>query len=60
MSSPGPADDAAVAGWVRGLGIPGLVDVHTHFLPERVMAFQLNIRGIGKHQGFVIKFGVQQ
>lgn len=34
----GPADDAAVAGWVRDLGVPGLVDVHTHFLPERVMA----------------------
>jgi predicted TIM-barrel fold metal-dependent hydrolase len=34
----GPSDDAAVAGWVRGLGIPGLVDLHTHFLPERVMA----------------------
>ncbi len=34
----GPADDAAVAGWVRDLGVPGLVDLHTHFLPERVMA----------------------
>ncbi|WP_411144832.1 amidohydrolase family protein [Streptomyces sp. x-80] len=22
----------------RGLGLPGLVDVHTHFMPERVMA----------------------
>ena len=38
MSGPGPVDDAAVAGWVRDLGLPGLVDVHTHFLPERVMA----------------------
>lgn len=34
----GPADDAAVAWWVRDLGVPGLVDLHTHFLPERVMA----------------------
>lgn len=36
--SPGPGSDADVADWVRGLGIPGLVDVHVHFLPERVMA----------------------
>ena len=34
----GPGSDADVAGWVRGLGIPGLVDMHVHFLPERVMA----------------------
>ncbi len=33
-----PADDAGVAAWVRGLGLAGLVDIHTHFLPERVMA----------------------
>ena len=36
--SPGPGSDADVADWVRGLGIPGLVDLHVHFLPERVMA----------------------
>ena len=36
--SPGPGSDADVADWVRGLGIPGLVDMHVHFLPERVMA----------------------
>jgi uncharacterized protein len=35
---PGPATDADVAGWTRGLGLPGLVDLHLHFLPERVMA----------------------
>lgn len=34
----GPARDGDVAAWVRGLGLPGLVDLHTHFLPERVMA----------------------
>ncbi|MGW5055213.1 amidohydrolase family protein [Actinokineospora sp. NPDC004072] len=28
--------DAEVAGWVRGLGVPGLVDLHVHFLPEPV------------------------
>lgn len=32
----GPADDAAVPGWVRSLGLPGLVDVHVHFLPDSV------------------------
>lgn len=30
-------DDADVAGWWRRLGLPGLVDVHTHFMPEPVM-----------------------
>lgn len=28
--------DADVAGWVRGLGLPGLVDLHVHFLPDEV------------------------
>ncbi|PPK68775.1 amidohydrolase family protein [Actinokineospora auranticolor] len=32
----GPGSDAEVAAWVRGLGLSGLVDVHVHFLPERV------------------------
>jgi hypothetical protein len=32
-----PEEDADVAGFVEALGLPGLVDVHTHFLPERVM-----------------------
>lgn len=31
-------DDAAVPGWWQALGLPGLVDIHTHFMPERVMA----------------------
>jgi predicted TIM-barrel fold metal-dependent hydrolase len=30
--------DAAVPGWWEALGIPGLYDVHVHFLPPRVMA----------------------
>ncbi|MEU5053612.1 amidohydrolase family protein [Streptomyces sp. NPDC021096] len=30
-------DDAVVGFW-RGLGLPGLIDVHTHFMPERVLA----------------------
>ncbi|GAA4426165.1 amidohydrolase family protein [Actinokineospora soli] len=28
--------DADVAGWVRGLGLPGLVDLHVHFMPDEV------------------------
>jgi len=30
-------NDAEVPGFWRGLGLPGLVDAHVHFLPERVM-----------------------
>jgi predicted TIM-barrel fold metal-dependent hydrolase len=30
--------DAGVSGWWEALGIPGLYDVHVHFLPPRVMA----------------------
>ncbi|RCG29417.1 amidohydrolase [Sphaerisporangium album] len=33
---PGPAEDAEVPGWWAGLGLPGLADVHVHFLPERM------------------------
>lgn len=33
----GPATDAEVADWVAGLGLPGLADIHVHFLPERVL-----------------------
>lgn len=32
-----PESDDAVAGWVHDLGLPGLIDLHTHFLPEPVM-----------------------
>ncbi|MEU4577560.1 amidohydrolase family protein [Nonomuraea sp. NPDC023979] len=28
--------DSAVPGWWRALGLPGLVDLHVHFLPERM------------------------
>src|SRR4029453_10272483 len=34
---PAPEADADVPGFVAELGLPGLVDVHTHFLPDRVM-----------------------
>ncbi|HEY5854937.1 MAG TPA: amidohydrolase family protein [Aldersonia sp.] len=30
-------DAAAVTAFWRDLGLPGLIDVHTHFMPERVM-----------------------
>ena len=33
-----PADDADVPRYWRELGLPGLVDAHVHFLPERVQA----------------------
>ena len=31
-----PADDAAVPGFVADLGLPGLIDIHVHFLPHRL------------------------
>ncbi|TDD54276.1 amidohydrolase family protein [Saccharopolyspora elongata] len=33
-----PRSDADVPAWVAELGLPGLVDIHTHFLPERVLS----------------------
>ena len=33
-----PVDDADVTRYWRELGLPGLVDVHVHFLPDRVQA----------------------
>ncbi|WP_375496559.1 amidohydrolase family protein [uncultured Jatrophihabitans sp.] len=30
--------DADVPAWWQRLGLPGLIDVHVHFMPERVMA----------------------
>jgi len=29
--------DSNVPGWWQRLGLPGVVDIHTHFLPERMM-----------------------
>jgi hypothetical protein len=31
-------DDADVPGWWQRLGLPGLIDAHVHFMPDRVMA----------------------
>ena len=33
-----PTDDADVVAYTRRLGLPGLVDVHTHFMPRQVLA----------------------
>lgn len=32
-----PSSDTEVRPWLAELGVPGLVDLHTHFLPERVL-----------------------
>ena len=38
-AGPGSAQEAAqVRAFWQALGLPGLVDVHTHFMPERVLA----------------------
>ncbi|WHT18447.1 amidohydrolase family protein [Crossiella sp. CA-258035] len=34
----GPGSDGEIRDWVRGLGLPGLIDIHVHFMPERVLA----------------------
>ncbi|MBP2476613.1 putative TIM-barrel fold metal-dependent hydrolase [Crossiella equi] len=33
----GPGSDAEIRDWVRGLGLPGLVDLHVHFMPQSVL-----------------------
>jgi uncharacterized protein len=33
-----PREDADIPGFWRALGLPGLIDVHTHFMPENVLA----------------------
>ncbi len=33
-----PESDAEVVGWWQDLGLPGLFDVHVHFLPPKIMA----------------------
>ena len=33
-TTPGPLTDADVPAYVRSLGLPGLADVHVHFLPD--------------------------
>jgi uncharacterized protein len=38
MSLPAPDETAQVTAFWQDLGLPGLVDVHTHFMPERMLA----------------------
>lgn len=33
----GPVDDASIPAYLEALGIPGLADIHVHFLPESVL-----------------------
>ena len=37
MTVRGPAGDAQIADYLAGLGLPGLVDIHVHFLPEPML-----------------------
>jgi hypothetical protein len=37
VSGAPPAEDSDIPGWCAALGIPGLADVHTHFLPPRLL-----------------------
>ncbi|GLY76563.1 amidohydrolase family protein [Actinoallomurus iriomotensis] len=32
-----PSDDSDIPGFWRSLGLPGLIDVHTHFMPDNVL-----------------------
>ena len=32
-----PVDDADVPAWLAALGVPGIVDIHVHFMPQRLM-----------------------
>ncbi len=34
---PGVLDDDSLPGFVAGLGLPGLVDIHVHFMPDNVL-----------------------
>jgi hypothetical protein len=37
VTVPPPAHDGAVPAYWRSLGLPGLIDLHVHFMPRRVM-----------------------
>jgi hypothetical protein len=32
-----PVDDADVPAWLAALGVPGIVDIHVHFMPQRLL-----------------------
>jgi cytosine/adenosine deaminase-related metal-dependent hydrolase len=37
MKITGPLDDNEIPEYLHALGIPGLADIHVHFLPESMM-----------------------
>lgn len=37
LTTPGPSTDADIPGYLAALGIPGLADIHVHFLPDQVI-----------------------
>jgi hypothetical protein len=37
MTTAGPRTDAGIPAYLSELGVPGLVDIHVHFLPERML-----------------------
>lgn len=38
MESPLDGGDAGIPAWLAALGLPGIIDVHVHFMPDRVQA----------------------
>ncbi|WP_308491807.1 amidohydrolase family protein [Microbacterium terrisoli] len=37
QTTPGPLDDAAIPAYLRALDVPGIADVHVHFMPQNVL-----------------------
>ncbi|RII42458.1 amidohydrolase [Galactobacter valiniphilus] len=38
FTTPGPTSDARIPAYLEALGIPGLADVHVHFMPQNVLS----------------------
>lgn len=36
-TTPGPTDDQSIPAYVNTIGVPGLADIHVHFLPEPML-----------------------
>ncbi|WP_417564321.1 amidohydrolase family protein [Microbacterium sp.] len=36
-TTPGPRDDTEIPDYLRALGVPGIADVHVHFMPQNVL-----------------------
>ncbi|GHG40830.1 amidohydrolase [Sinomonas cellulolyticus] len=37
QTTPGPSSDAEIPAYLAALGLPGLADIHVHFLPENML-----------------------